>query len=175
MKKLSALALILVMSVSTTAGALADSLGLGVVTNIASSKSAAIDADGAGQVDTTICTLVVDENGVIVEIEFDMTQTEVTFNAKGEITADLGGDYLSKYELGEAYGMKKASGIGKEWFEQVDALVAYCTGKTLDQVLSGVSEDKSSAVAEDLKAGATLHLNDFIAALEKAYAAATAK
>ena len=175
MKKLSALALILVMSVSTTAGALADTLGLGVVTNIASSASAAADADGAGQVDTTICTLTVDENGVIVEIEFDMTQTQVTFNAKGEITADLNGEYLSKYELGEAYGMKKASSISKEWFEQVDALVAYCTGKTLDQVLQGVSEDKSSAVAEDLKAGATLHLNDFIAALEKAYAAATKK
>ena len=175
MKKLSVLALVLVMTVSTTADALADTLGLGVVTNITSSTAAAADMDGAGQVDTTICTLTVDENGVITEIEFDIAQTKVTFNAKGEITADLDAEYPTKYEMGEAYGMKAASSISKEWFEQVDVLVAFCKGKTLEQVLAGVSEDKSSAVAQDLKAGATLHLNDFIAALEKAYAAATIK
>ncbi len=175
MKKLSVLALVLILTVTTTAGAFADTLGLGVVTNIASSKAATAEADGVGQVDTTICTVMVDDKGVITEIRFDVAQTKVAFNAKGEITADLAADYPSKYEKGEAYGMRKASPIGKEWFEQVDALVAFCTGKTLDQVLTGVSEDKNSAVAEDLKAGATMHLVDFIMALEKAYAAATVK
>lgn len=175
MKKLLALALALVLSLTLVAGAMADTLGLGVVTNIASSKAATAEKDGVGQVDTAICTVMVDDNGVITSILFDVAQTKVGFNAKGEITADLAGEYPSKYEKKEAYNMKPASPIGKEWYEQIDALVAFCKGKTLEQVLAGVSEDKNSAVAEDLKAGATIHLVDLILALEKAYAQATAK
>jgi hypothetical protein len=175
MKKLLVLALVLVLSTSVIAGAMADTLGLGVVTGIGSSKAATADKDGAGQVDTAICTVMVDDKGVITAVLFDVAQTKVSFNAKGEITADLAGEFPSKYEKKDAYNMKAASPIGKEWYEQADALVAFCTGKTLEQVLAGVSEDKNSAVAEDLKAGATIHLADLIIALEKAYTQATAK
>ncbi len=175
MKKLLVLALALVLSTTLIAGAMADTLGLGVVTGIGSSKAATAEADGVAQVNTTICTVIVDDSGVITAAIFDVAQTKVGFNAKGEITADLAAAFQSKQELKEAYGMKKASPIGKEWNEQADALSAFCTGKTLEQVLAGVSEDKNSAVAEDLKAGATMHLVELIEALEKAYAQATAK
>ena len=171
MKKTCAILLTLVLTLSLASAALADTIGLGVVTGIASSKAATAEADGVGQVDTAICTVSVDDKGVIAAVLFDTAQTKVTFNAKGEITADLTAEYPSKYEKGDAYGMKKASPIGKEWFEQIDALVAYCTGKTMDEVLAGVKD--GAAVDEDLKAGATMHLNDLIAALQKAYDAAT--
>ncbi len=175
MKKLLVLALALVLSTTFIAGAMADTLGLGVVTGIASSKPATAEKDGVAQVNTTICTVMVDDNGVITAALFDVAQTKVGFNVKGEITADLAAKPQSKQELKEAYNMKKASPIGKEWNEQADALSAFCVGKTLEQVLAGVSEDKNSAVAEDLKAGATIHLVELIEALEKAYAQATAK
>ena len=175
MKKLLVLTLALVLSITMIAGAMADTLGLGVVTGIGSSKAATAEKDGVGQVDTAICTVMVDDNGVITAILFDVAQTKVGFNAKGEITADLAAEIQSKREKMDAYGMRKASPIGKEWYEQADALSAFCVGKTLEQVLAGVSEDKNSAVAEDLKAGATMHLVDLIEALEKAYAQATAK
>ncbi len=173
MKKLLALMLVLALSLTVLAGALADTLGLGIVTNFGShNKNAAADADGVGEVDSSICTVTVDANGVITAVYFDVAQTKVTFNAKGELTMDVAAANPSKLEKQDAYGMKKASAIGKEWFEQAAALETFCVGKTLEQVLAGVSEDKDTAVAEDLKAGATMSLGDLIGALEKAYAQA---
>lgn len=172
MKKLFALLLVLALSLTVLSGAMADTLGLGIVTSVSSSKAATADADGVGQVDSSICTVMVDANGVITSVVFDVAQTMVNFNAKGEITTDLTAAIQSKLEKGDAYGMKGASPIGKEWFEQAAALQAYCTGKTLEQVLAGVSEDHNSAVAEDLKAGATIHLAGLINALVKAYSQA---
>lgn len=94
----------------------------------------------------------------------------------GEITADMSADVLSKQELGDAYGMKPASGIGKEWFEQADALAAYCVGKTYDEVVAGLAMDEAGhATDADLLTGCTMKVGGFVKALEKAYAQATAK
>lgn len=176
MKKLLALMVALTLSLTVFSGALADTLGLGIVTNFGShTKAATADADGAGEINSSICAVTVDDKGVITAVHFDVAQTSAKFNAKGEITSDLTAENPSKLEKKEAYGMKSASPIGKEWFEQAAALETFCVGKTLEQVLAGVSEDKDTAVAEDLKAGATIGLADLIAALEKAYAQAFAK
>jgi hypothetical protein len=36
--------------------------------------------------------------------------------------------------LGDGYGMRSASKIGKEWNEQANAFAAYVIGKTVDEV-----------------------------------------
>ena len=82
----------------------------------------------------------------------------------------------SKQELGDDYGMRGASSIGKEWNEQADALAAYCVGKTYEEVVAGVAADeKGYPTSADVVSGCTMKVNAFLKALEKAYTMATAK
>ena len=97
----------------------------------------------------------------------DAVQANVNFDAKGVITTDLTAPVASKNELGEAYGMKKASAIGKEWNEQAAAFCEYVTGKTVDEVLGIAVVDKKPADA-DLSASVTMKINDFITLFKKA-------
>ena len=123
MKKIVALVLALVMVLGCTA-ALADTYGLGISSSIGSSKDAADGQDGKAQVDSTVCALAVDADGKIVSCLFDVAQTKIGFSAAGAITADKTAEVKSKQELGDDYGMRGASAIGKEWNEQADALAA---------------------------------------------------
>ena len=87
MKKIIALVLALVLTLGTTA-ALAAGYGLGVSTSIGSSKDATAEKDGTAQVDSTICAVVVDDEGKIVSCLFDCAQTKIAYSAEGKITAD---------------------------------------------------------------------------------------
>ena len=109
MKKVLSVVLVAMLLLSLTAVAMADTYGLGVVTSIKKSKAAEGEKDGTAQVDSTICALVVGEDGKIKSVRFDVAQTKVGFNAKGEVTADLAAEIKSKLELGDDYGMRKAS------------------------------------------------------------------
>ncbi|MBQ8536557.1 MAG: hypothetical protein IJ461_04045 [Clostridia bacterium] len=175
MKKLIALVLALVLTLGCTA-ALAAGYGLGIATGIDSSTDATAEKDGNAQVDSTVCALVVDDEGKIVSCLFDVAQTKVSYSAAGLITADKTAEILSKQEKKEAYNMKPASPIGKEWYEQANALAEYCVGKTLTEVLANVTVDETGHCnAEDLKTSVTMSTGDFMVALEKAYTQATAK
>ncbi len=61
----------------------------------------------------------------------------------------VSGEMLTKAQQGDAYGMKKASPIEREWYEQAEAFATYAVGKTaagLDGIkLNG--EGKTDAVA----------------------------
>lgn len=174
MKKVLALVLALALTLCCAAS-LAEGYGLGIQTGIGSSKAATAEKDGNAQVDSTVCALVVDDEGKIVSCLFDVAQTKIAFNAAGEITADMDAEIRSKREKGPDYGMLKASPIGKEWDEQAAFLAAYCVGKTLDEVVAGVAEADGYPTNADVLAGCTMHTTDFLKALEKAYAMATAK
>ena len=97
---------------------------------------------------------------------FDALQTQGTFNTAGEITCDAAMEPQTKVEIGDGYGMRKASSIGKEWFEQMAALEAWCVGKTVEEVVAGAADDV------DLKAGCTVGIDSQLVALQKAAAAA---
>ncbi len=64
----------------------------------------------------------------------DASITDVTFSKEGKITSNINAAIQTKNELGDAYGMKQASSIGKEWNEQAAAFAQYVVGKTLDDV-----------------------------------------
>ena len=96
--------------------------GLGMVNSIGSSKSATEEAAGLAQADVTAASVMLDSKGTIVGISFDVVQTKVNFDATGTITTDLATEFKTKKELKEDYNMKPASPIGKEWYEQIDAL-----------------------------------------------------
>ena len=76
----------------------------------------------------------------------DGVQANINFDTTGTVTSDLTAKVQTKNELGEAYGMKAASGIGKEWNEQAAAFASYVTGKTLDEAMGiAVTEEGKAA------------------------------
>ena len=119
MNKFAMTAATAALMLSLSAGALAAS-GLGSVTTM---SGAGAEADKAGSVtiNTTMCELELDDAGKIAAVSFDIAQNKVGFDATGALTGELTGEHPTKKELGDGYGMKAASGIGKEWFEQVEA------------------------------------------------------
>jgi len=145
--------------------------GLGTVISIEKSKDATSDAEGVAQVDTVMAAVTVDSKGKIVSVTIDTAQTKVTFSADGKITADKSAELKTKVEYGDTYGMKKASSIGKEWYEQIADLEKWMVGKTIDQVkaMKVKESDGSVHTAEpDLTSKVTVDVSDYIAAVEEA-------
>ena len=146
-----------------------DKLGLGVITTIAKSKDATADAVGLAQAYSTYTVATFDADGKVTSSIIDASQANVKFDNTGKITTDLAVAPLTKVELGEDYGMKKASAIGKEWYEQADAFADYVVGKTVEEI-KGIAVDESGhATEEDLVSSVTVGIVDLKTIFEKAY------
>jgi len=169
MKKIISLLLCvgLIMTMFTACGAKGVKTGLAVVTSATSSKDATEDKEGLAQVDSTAVAVLVDSKGVIQNCVIDVVQTKFNFSSAGEITTDLGKTFVSKKELGDAYNMRSDSPIGKEWYEQAEALEKYVIGKTVDQV-KGISLDKGYPTDNDLTSSVTMNIAAIVSAIEKA-------
>ena len=139
--------------------------GMAIISSDAS-KAAAADKDGTAQVDSTLVGVIL-VDGKIAACEIDTVQGKLTFNAKGEITTELGTEFKTKTELGFDYGMVnyQASAIGKEWFEQVDVLEKFVVGMTVDEVKAIALDDAGKATDDDLKAGCTIGVKDYVAGI----------
>lgn len=145
-----------------------DTLGLGMTTNIGQSKDFSADGDGVAVLYTTYALASKDADGVITSAIIDGSQAKVTFDAAGKLTVDVAAEFVTKNELGDDYGMKVASSIQKEWYEQAAAFAAFATGKTIDDV-KGVSMNAEGVVTdEELATSVTVHVGDFIKCLELA-------
>lgn len=145
-----------------------DTLGLGIVTTIAKSKDASAEGDGLAQAYTYYTASTFNADGVITSSIIDASQTNINFSADGKITSDINGVFQTKNELGDAYGMKKASEIGKEWNEQAAAFANYVVGKNIDEV-KGIAVSEGRPSGDDLKSSVTVHVTDFMTILEKAF------
>ena len=170
------LALVLVLASVLTAQASAGAVkhGLGMVTSIGSVAEATAEKAGAAQVNTTVCSVTLDENNVILAVIWDVQQTKIQFSLDGK-PVELPAEPKTKLEKGEAYGMKKASAIGKEWFEQIAAFGEYAVGKTVEEVLAievfeRDATHKAVPAVADLTASVTVSVGDYLAALTKAAA-----
>ncbi len=173
MKKFVSLVLVALLSLTLVSVALADTYGLGMVTSIGSVAEATADKPGAAQVNTTVCSLVLDAEGKIVSVTWDVQQTKIQFDNAGKPVLPAPEKILTKLEKGDAYGMRGASQIGKEWNEQIAAFAEYCVGKTVEEVL-GLKvfqrDDAHPAVpdVEDLKTSVTISVDGYLEALKKA-------
>ena len=164
MKKLVALVLALALCLSVTS-VFADKLGFGSVTGVGhSSKDATEDAVGVIQVETTYCAVLVDDNGVILQIKFDVAQNNFSFDNEGKIIPH-DDNYPTKLEKGDAYGMKNASAIGLDWYEQAAGLQDWLVGKTVDEFKAAVENGD-----ETLLAVCSITATGFVSAAEKAVA-----
>ncbi|MGC4019850.1 MAG: hypothetical protein QM793_11910 [Muricomes sp.] len=143
--------------------------GLAVNTSIAKSTPAGAE-DGLAQVDSTVVAVLVGEDGKILDCKIDAAQTKINFSAEGKLLTDLKTTFKSKQELGTEYGLGKASSIGKEWNEQANAFAEYVVGKTVDEVKGIAVNEEGVPTDEDLTASVTIHIGDFVSAVEKAVA-----
>lgn len=141
--------------------------GLGIVTSVASSTDAG-EKDGLAEVDSIIAAVTVDKDGKIVKCVLDAAQTKINFSKEGKILTDLNSTIKTKQELKEEYGMKKASKIGKEWYEQANAFAEYVIGKTAAEVKGIAVTGEGKAADQDLSSSVTVHVGDFINAVVKA-------
>ena len=142
--------------------------GLSVITGVEKSKAAAADAEGLAQANIAIVAVTVGEDGVIDSCVIDTIQSKINFDTTGAITTDLTTTFLSKNELGDDYGMRKASAIGKEWNEQAAAFAAYAVGKTVDQLKGIAVNEKGAPTEADLTASVTIPTGNFVAGIEAA-------
>lgn len=176
-RKLLVLSLALVLALSLTACVRAQEVyqtGLGVVTSLNRSASASADADGVAEGYSTVAAVLLDGEGRIAQCILDVVQSQLKFSNEGKITTDLSAKVLSKNELGDAYGMKAASAIGKEWYEQAAAFAASVIGKTADEVAATPMDETGLPTEPDVLAGVTVHVTDMVAAIVKAAGGARA-
>ena len=145
--------------------------GLYISTGIGDSKAATADADGVAKYDVLMAADLVDDNGVIQDCIIDGVSASINFNAAGEITTNLDVAPVTKNELGDAYGMRKASSIGAEWNEQAAAIAKFTIGKTVEEFEKGaISETGKAPEGTDLASSATMYMSSYVNAVKMAVA-----
>lgn len=114
-------------------------VGVGSYTTTEDSAPSVDGENGKGVVSTTYATVVFDENNIIKKVYIDEVESKIYFDGNGNIVnKDSYSDIRSKRELGNEYGMKAASGISKEWFEQINSLESWLAGKNISEISDGV-------------------------------------
>ena len=148
----------------TTEGAV--KTGLSVIANL-SGEAATAEKNGVVTTDVSLVAVTVNDNGVIEACAIDAVQGKVSFDQKGQLAGE-GGEILSKNELGDDYGMRVASPIGKEWNEQAAHIAAYAVGKTVEELKTKAIDENGVVADADLASGATIYMGSFIWAIEAA-------
>ena len=158
-------------AISGNTSAAGHRVGLGFVSTTSESTAAATETPGNAQFSVAACAVTVDDGGKILDIKFDTVQANVGFDVTGAFTGDIKSEIKTKKEIGDAYGLKRASQIGKEWYEQIAALEDWMRGKTVQEALAiKVTSDKGAPEDDNLKTSVTISITDQLRALEKAYA-----
>jgi hypothetical protein len=145
-----------------------ETVGLGVKISIAKSKDATEDAGAMAQVDNTLAATAFDAEGKVTGAVIDVAQVKIQYDLEGKVETDKEAELKTKNELGEDYGMLKASEIGKEWYEQAAALADWMVGKTVDEI-AGMSMEDGKTTEEDLVSSVTVGVEDYIYVVEEAY------
>ena len=140
--------------------------GLSVIANL-SGEAATAEKNGVVTTDISLVAVTVNDNGVIESCAIDAVQGKVSFDQKGQLAGE-GGEILSKNELGDDYGMRVASPIGKEWNEQAAHIAAYAVGKTVEELKTKAIDENGVVADADLASGATIYMGSFIWAIEAA-------
>ena len=135
-------------------------------TSAAKGTDATEEADGSFTVSTDICALTVDKDGKVTASVIDAVEPKIAFDKDGT-TFTPSSDLRTKGEKGDEYGMKAYSGIGKEWYEQIEGFCAYLKGKTASEISGIAMGDDGKTTDTDLLATATMAVSHFKALVEK--------
>ena len=175
-KLMTVIAIVLLLTMVFTACGKAAStgttkMGFGSVTTIAKSKNATAEAAGNAQAYSELACVVIDADGKIVNVWIDSIQANIAVDKAGAITTPLDTKIQTKRELGDKYNMKAASKLGKEWYEQADALEKYLIGKTkadVEAMAGKLTEGKSADIASTVSITVTNYLAAVIEAINNA-------
>ena len=143
-----------------------DELVLTTINALDGSANASAEGDGTTQLDVNV-TAVSTKDGVITSCIFDAVQAKVSFDAAGNVTADLTAPVQTKNELGENYGMVAWGGAIAEWNEQAASFAEYVTGKTAEEV-SGIAVEAGKPTDADLTSSVTIAIGGFQGLIAKA-------
>ena len=114
-------------------------VGVGSYTTTEDSYSSVEGENGKGVVSTTYATVIFDENDIIRKVYIDEVESKIYFDSNGNLANnDTMKQIRSKRELGDEYNMKVASGIGKEWYQQINSLESWLVGKNIAEISNGV-------------------------------------
>lgn len=149
-------------------------LGSGSYTKVAGRDfNTETQVEGRIQTNVTYAGVGLDADGKIVYVYIDTAQNQGTFDAEGVVVA--ADATPTKKERGADYGMVGRSEIGKEWFEQIEALEEHMTGLTVNEVKNiptKVVDDGHQNVpsGDDLTSSVTITIEAYQGAVEKAAA-----
>lgn len=150
--------------------------GLGNSTTVA--QKGTLPAALTVQADVYSAAVLFDQAGKIVNADIDVIQAGVKSTVAASVETAVpvtkmneGTDYKSKWELGDLYGMKSASAIGKEWYEQMGAYQSWLVGKTLNDVKNaGYSVTNSSHLfVPDSITGVSVTTEGYLDVVERAW------
>ena len=143
-----------------------DTVKLGVeVAEMPQGLAGTDDKDAQVQAKITLAVVTMDENARVTSAIGDMTEPELSVSADGTVSAPREPVY-TKNELGDRYGMRSASALGKEWYEHSAGWCGYLKGKNAVEI-GKLSTDGTDA---DLKALCTISVTDLQKAALKAMA-----
>ncbi len=148
----------------------ADDVKLGIMVSVAKSKAKDGEKGAVAQMDTT-AVAVAEKDGKLEEAVIDTVQPKVEYDADGKVKSDKGAEIKTKQDLGDEYGMKKASKIGKEWYEQAKSLVEWMKGKTIDEIKAIKTEDKDGKkipTEADLTSSVSVDVATYISIVDEA-------
>jgi len=111
------------------------------------------------QMNTTFATVLM-ADGKVVNVSIDTAQTDVVIDETGKVT--LPAETPTKNEKKDAYNMKSASEIGKEWYEQIDALEAALVGKTVEEVQNFDLTENNTVADADLASSVSITVNGYL-------------
>ena len=180
MKKIFIVTLVVALLLAGCAAGGAVKTGLGHDISLSGTKGISTDdegnaVDGQAQVNTAMAAVTVDADGKILGVQIDNAQVKVKFDATGMVTTDTAVEQMTKFEKGADYGMIKASGIGREWFEQITALGEWMVGKTIDEVNAMKTYEKNEdhpmvPDEADLTSSVTIDVGQYLKAVTQAVA-----
>lgn len=135
-------------------------MGLGVAVTH-EGYSATAEATGKNTLENYIAAVTFDDDGKVHKVRLDCVEAVGSFDTSGAFSSDESSAY-SKRERGDDYGMREASGIGKEWYEQVDALETWMEGKTVKEI------EKINENDTEIRSSCTISTDGFLQAVKKA-------
>lgn len=142
-------------------------MGVGIVSRLKRAQNAG-DTDGSAEINTIVAAVAIDGQGRITNCILDKVENKLSVSNTGSIGSPANTEYSTTKELGDSYGMKGASPIGKEWNEQIASFEQYVIGKTIKEV-NGIKTDAQGYAEEnDLTSSVTISISDFQAAITKA-------
>ena len=151
------------------------SVGSAILTEV-SGKDASAEKSGEAKASSTYGVVALDKDGKVVFTQTDVAQNAVKFTTTGALDGEAKA-VPTKAEKKDEYSMKKASSIGKEWFEQNQAYDEWTVGKTAKEIadmkVTTNEGGKTVTADKDLMTGCTMGVDSLQKGTVTAIAAAS--